>query len=185
MGCRLESRRGKAWAQLELLARGGTFDADDSYPWDTEVRAGQSNTRPLVLAGLLSEASVLRSQSKRELVSEPSAPIHSHTSLPVALMRAMVSCWGLAVQRRRPVLLGDSGFSLSQADRVHVGGLQDSLGGNQAGRLRPWQGFWNSSGAGTSTLLTGCRARLPGCCLKPLLDVRSHSEVAPAAHTHP
>lgn len=108
---------------------------------DTEVRAGQSSTRPSVLADLPSEASVLRSQPKWELVSGSSASIHFHTSLPVGLMRAMVSCWGLAVQRRRPVQLGDSGFSLSQADRVHVGGLQDGLGGNQAGRLHPWRGF--------------------------------------------
>lgn len=117
--------------------------------------------------------------------SESSAPIYSHTSLPVTLVRAVVRCWGLAVQRGRPAWLGDSEFSLTKADRVHLGGLQDSLGGNQAGRLHPWQGFSSSAGAGTSILLTDCRVRLPGCCPKPLLDVGSHSEVAPAAPTHP
>lgn len=95
--------------------------------------------------------------------SVSSAPIHSYTSIPVALMHAMVSCWGLVVQRGRPVQLGDSEFSLTQADRVHLGGLQDSLGGNQAGRFHPWRGFSTSAAAGTSILLTDCRGRLPGC----------------------
>lgn len=107
----------------------------------TEVRAGQS-----IAWALSAGRASFRGQRSQEpvqagAVSVSSAPIHSHSSLPVALMRAVVSCWGLAVQRGRPVQLGDSGFSLSQADRVHVGGLQDSLGGNQAGRLQPWRGF--------------------------------------------
>lgn len=59
---------------------------------DTEVRAGQSSARPSDLAGSF------RGQRSQEpvqagAVSVSSAPIHSHTPLPVALMRATVSCW--------------------------------------------------------------------------------------------